>query len=421
MPDPENGSNGWYQVRPFVVISAVDQPGASGLEDGAGPAGVYYGIDNPAAPTAYTGFFNVPPGAHTVYFRAVDVAGNQTFLGTLPTCDDAPVADSDPDPSCRQFLVDDAAPVTTIVNAAVNGSNGWHVTSTPVSLSVSDAVPGSTVNSGIAPSGTFMSIDGGPLQPYTVPVTMGEGLHSIVAYSVDVSGQRSVIVRRDYMVDLSPPVSVHRATPPLAARNNWWRTIPSNVLRATDGDQNAGVDSIVFRRNGSPAGFSTYTVPFDVFPGSTNIEWRALDRSGPTRHEAIRSRTILADPSPPTAQALNGPLIFIRSKLLHIILGTPLDAPLKWRVSDSLSGKVTVTIKIYNLLGQMVRTLEHGTVNVTPNVPFNGQTMWDGRDFSLTGLVPAGVYYYRVIATDDAGNVAQSGESKPITITVTLL
>ena len=420
VPGAPDGDNGWYQRQPFVVLNALDQPGASGLDDDAGPAGVFYGLDNPAAPTPFTGYFAVPPGAHTVYFRAVDVAGNSTFLGSLPTCDDVP-GPSDPPPSCRQFLVDDAAPVTSIGNAAVNGSNGWHVTATPVTVNVTDALPGSTVNAATIPSGTFMSVDGAPLQRYTGPVTMGEGLHSILTYATDVSGQRSEIVQRQYMVDLSAPVSSMRATPPLAARNNWWRTLPSITLRATDGDQNAGVDSIVFRRNGAPAAFGTYTTPFDLNQGTTVVDWRALDRSGPARTEAIRTQTFRVDTGAPTATALNGPLIYIRSHLLHIILGIPLDAPLKWRVSDSLSGKVTVTIQIYNLIGQMVRTLEAGTVTVTPGVPFNGSTMWDGRDYTLTGLIPAGIYYYRVIATDDAGNVAQSGESKPITITIRLL
>jgi hypothetical protein len=57
-------------------------------------------------------------------------------------------------------------------------------------------------------------------------------------------------------------------------------------------------------------------------------------------------------------------------------------------------------------------------IAVTPGVYRGGYTLWDGKDLSLTGIVPVGIYFFRVVVTDDAGNVAQSGESKPIQIKV---
>lgn len=42
----------------------------------------------------------------------------------------------------------------------------------------------------------------------------------------------------------------------------------------------------------------------------------------------------------------------------------------------------------------------------------------DEKDQSLTGIVPLSLYYYRVVVTDAAGNISQSGESRPITIKV---
>ena len=50
----------------------------------------------------------------------------------------------------------------------------------------------------------------------------------------------------------------------------------------------------------------------------------------------------------------------------------------------------------------------------------SGYTMWDGKDLSLTGILPVGLYYYRVVVYDDAGNYAQSGESRPIQIKASL-
>jgi hypothetical protein len=57
-------------------------------------------------------------------------------------------------------------------------------------------------------------------------------------------------------------------------------------------------------------------------------------------------------------------------------------------------------------------------ITITPGVNVDGYTYWDGRDLSLTGILPIGLYYYRVVVMDDAGNIAQSGESKPIQIKV---
>jgi hypothetical protein len=38
----------------------------------------------------------------------------------------------------------------------------------------------------------------------------------------------------------------------------------------------------------------------------------------------------------------------------------------------------------------------------------------------LTGILPVGLYYYRVVVTDDAGNTSQSWESRPIQIKASL-
>jgi hypothetical protein len=50
-----------------------------------------------------------------------------------------------------------------------------------------------------------------------------------------------------------------------------------------------------------------------------------------------------------------------------------------------------------------------------------GHVLWDGTDDSLLGVLPAGLYYYRVVATDDAGNVAMSGESLGLQLKVKLV
>jgi hypothetical protein len=91
---------------------------------------------------------------------------------------------------------------------------------------------------------------------------------------------------------------------------------------------------------------------------------------------------------------------------------------LRWTARDDLSDRVRATVIVYNALGAPVRRIvEPNPRTITPGAgPQQFATAWDGKDDSLLGLVPLGVYYYRVVLTDEAGHVSQSGESRPITI-----
>jgi hypothetical protein len=71
---------------------------------------------------------------------------------------------------------------------------------------------------------------------------------------------------------------------------------------------------------------------------------------------------------------------------------------------------------IYNEFGYAARRIDAGDITVTPGVIKSGSVLWDGTDQGLLGFVGVGVYHYRVVAIDEAGNMAQSGESKPIQI-----
>ena len=92
----------------------------------------------------------------------------------------------------------------------------------------------------------------------------------------------------------------------------------------------------------------------------------------------------------------------------------PANARLNWQVSDDRSTRVRMTVLVVDILGNTIRRIDGGTRTVTPGVTLNGFTNWDGRDAS--GNRPIGVFHYRVVVTDDAGNRSQSGESRPIQI-----
>jgi hypothetical protein len=292
------------------------------------------------------------------------------------------------------------------------------------------------------PAGTCVSVDGRPFQPSVGSYVLREGVHTVQAYSVDAAGHRSPVVATDVRIDRSTPFTTARTMPPQSARNGWFRAVPQVVLRAADGDQNAGVAATYYKIDGGP--FVLYTAPFDLSNGQHTVSYYSVDYAG--QQEATKSLSVKVDTTPPVAIATNpAPALWLKLlDLLGNLLGfSPPAAKLQWTVGDQYSSKLSVRVLIYDVTGNVVRQLDCEYYNgdptkplcalqkppaadspvlnpftVTPGTNVNGYTVWDGRDLSLTGILPVGLYYYRVVVTDDAGNVAQSGESKPIQIKI---
>ena len=283
------------------------------------------------------------------------------------------------------------------------------------------------------PAGVCISIDGrapgapidGPeFGPYTGPSVLGEGDHLVRAFSVDKAGRRSAMDHNVIHIDRSDPVSIGRLRAPQASRvglqRPWWRHQPTLVLRATDGDQNAGIDHIEYRLNGVGAPV-TYTSPVTMPVGIKYVEHRAIDKSG--RTSAWKRMDVAVDLTPPVVKATTAspsPL-WLHINLLGIIKLGPESSKLQYEVTEELSGKVKIRVLVYAATGQVVRHLDGGTLDVTPGVKKSSYVLWDGKDDGIIGFLPAGVYYYRVVATDDAGNVAMSGESLGIQIKLKLV
>ncbi len=434
-PAPD-GLNSWYLSLPYVELSADDQPAdyTHVLPVGSGVAFTQFQLDGGSWNT-YTGPFQVA-GDHLLCVRSVDVAGNTEAV----------------DPAkCIQVKGDDKNPSTTMSVSGTPGLNSWYTSNATVTVSSSDPTPGSgLVQPGAVgtpcydappaapvPAGTCVSVDGRPFVPYTGAITLGEGVHRVQAFSVDAAGHRSEVVGNDVRIDKSRPVTTARTMPPYPAQAGWFRAIPRVVLRAADGDQNAGVAATYYKVDSGA--FQLYTGPFDIQNGLHTVSYYSVDLAG--QQEATRSFAIKVDTTPPIAIATNpNPALWL--KLLGILgnlLGlSPPQAQLGWTVGDQYSGKLTVRVLVFDVLGNAVRQLDCTVVNgqplcalknppaadapvtnpitVTPGANVNGYTYWDGRDYSLTGILPIGLYYYRVVVTDEAGNVAQSGESKPIQI-----
>ncbi|HET7488736.1 MAG TPA: hypothetical protein VFJ85_12465 [Acidimicrobiales bacterium] len=451
VPASPNGANGWYSGPTWVTFGAFDQPGASGFtkasDDAVQIGGIRYTITKDGVTSPPTVFdianpvaVRLQPGTSKVCWQVTDQAGN-TDVADLVT-------------QCRTFLVDEADPVTTLPTNpnTPDGAAGWWVTNPLVNPTVND---GGLAGSGVgndtagvcgqnptvanpAPSGTCVSVDGSPFVPVVQAkyvLSLGEGQHEVRSFATDVAGRRSAIATRLYNVDLSNPVAAARTIMPRASTGKWWRSVPTVVLRAADGDRhNAGVARVRYQFSGTTAvapctaAPCVYNAPFDVPQGVERVTYWAEDNAG--RSQAPQVLKVAVDTTPPVPKATSpNPAIWLRSKL-----GLPLTSPtvdLNWTLQENLSGitspdnnppdKVNVKVVVYDVQGYPVRTLNAGDYTVAPGQTLSGKAVWDGKGANLTSLLPLGTYYYRVVATDAAGNVAMSGESSPLTIKLSLL
>ncbi|MBW3615239.1 MAG: hypothetical protein KY439_08025, partial [Actinobacteria bacterium] len=407
-PGRAGGNNGWHDKLPFVEIGASDQ------RDGSGVAAITYTL-NGGSPQPYTGSFRLGPGLSNVCAWATDVAGNASAA------------------QCVSVKADIDDPFAAITAPPPDGGADWYLTNPSVAMSATDPAPGAGVDQAHDPdvsdlcsynangdnprsaSGVCVSVDGARFMPVTGPLTLPEGVHTVRSFAVDVAGRRSTMQVRRFFVDRSAPVTSLRTSPPAAAAAGWWRELPLVTLRAVDGDQNSGVGAIVYSLGGGT--WVTYTKPFTLPEGVNTVLYRAVDLAG--RQETARELLVPVDVTSPQVKATSAdPQVWYKLLDGGGFLGEQ-QAKLHWTVTEKLSKSVRIAVIVYDETGYAVRRIDGGVHQLnsdTVGSTINGFTLWDGKDQSLTGFVGVGVYHYRVVAVDEAGNPAQSGESSPLQV-----
>ncbi|MGH9138623.1 MAG: hypothetical protein ACRD0G_16520 [Acidimicrobiales bacterium] len=398
VPTDPDGEGDWFVTDPFVVVAAVDQRDGSGLvtAEGEEPVAGRFVRVNGNPEERYDGPFRLGPGVHEVCWRAIDVAGNPDVgvVGVEPTLDELALAGH-----CREIQVDAAAPTVAVRAAptAPDGGGGWYVTEPTVTVEADDPDPGAGL------VGVFVAVDGGEYVPYSGPITLGEGEHAVRAFAVDGAGQRSTVEELVVRVDVSTPSIDARPIPRVPARDGWWRRPVDVVLRASDGAENSGVSSMTYRIDGGPV--QPYGGPFTLGSGEHTVTFEATDIAGHTGSDTI---TVAVDDGPPLARATRpDPATWSR------LLGPP-TADLHWEVGDDRSATVRVSVLVIGPSGTVVRRLDAGVVSVQPGTVTAGSVAWDGRDQNGTQVF--GTVHHRVVVIDEAGNRAQSSESRPLQI-----
>ena len=405
-PWTPEGANGWHVRSPEVRLWAEDQPLGSGV------GATYVWVDGGAAHT-YEDPIVLGEGEHEVCGWSTDGAGNSET------------------PHCVKLRVDLVDPLAEVKTLPTDGQGNWYLDTTTVSADGADKGDGAGIDvvadtpalcdhladEDPAPSGLCISIDGRPFVPFTGPLAVGEGRHDARVFSVDGAGRRSPMATGILTVDRSDPRSSLRLFADRPAAAGWWRAQPVVRLTGADGDargENSGLASLRYRLGGGD--WVDYTGPFTLPEGVSVVSHQATDNAG--RWGPILRLVVPTDVTAPTARATTpNPSLWLRIGLLNF--GPP-KAQLGWEVTENLASSVRVWVVIHDLTGNVVRVLGGDTHPVVPGQKLTGATAWDGKDQTLTGVVPVGLYYYRVAAVDQAGNWTHSGESKPIQIKLAL-
>jgi hypothetical protein len=254
----------WMQVwvSSQDVTLTADDAGGSGVDQ------IYYSVDGGPYAT-YAGTFTLSAsGSHSVYYYAVDNAGNE---------------ESPQD----GYAAIDATPPTSDSNVSADGSR-W--SSGDVYLSATDD------ESGVAH--TYYSLDGADWQECTSSsFFVGEdGPHSVDYYSEDAVGNKEDVKSGLINIDTTPPATAPEG---LIAGGTLWVNGPRTVTFTADDGAGSGVDGTTMGLDGAK---QHYAGPFEISgEGSHYIYWWSFDKAG--NYEAFDDAYVNIDMTPPTTTA----------------------------------------------------------------------------------------------------------------------
>ncbi|WP_454042573.1 OmpL47-type beta-barrel domain-containing protein [Cellulosimicrobium sp. Marseille-Q8652] len=289
-----DGGSGDDTTAPSVSATVTgDQDGAgayvggatvtlAATDDGSGVAGVEYDLDG-AGWQAYDEPFVVDAvGAHTLQFRATDVAGNtseaQTATFTVVE-GDGPVEDT-------------TAPVVEPMVMGEQDEDGAYVGSAGFMLHATDEEGGSGVASiEYAVDGTWL--------PYTTTVQFAEpGEYAVQYRATDEAGNVSEVGTSTFTVvadgggedTTAPTVTAEVA----GERDDNGAIVGSATVTLTATDDASGVETVEYDLDG--AGWTEYTEPVVVdAEGEHTLVYRATDVAGNVSEETVTEFTVVAE------------------------------------------------------------------------------------------------------------------------------
>src|SRR3989440_408903 len=232
----------------------------------SGVASLVYRVDG-GNWTTYSGPFTLADGVHLIEYYAIDVAGVVELTKSRPAS------------------IDTVPPTTTATLSGTAGANGWFVSAVTVSLSATDATSGVTNIS--------YQIDGGIWLVYTGPFVVGQGVHTVDYFSVDLSGLTEAKQSQVIDVDTTGPATTATFAGTTGA-NGWYTSDVIVSLSASDSE--SGIANVFVQVDG--LGWAIYTGPVTLMDGTHVVDYYSANNAGLS--EASHSVSILVDTIPPT-------------------------------------------------------------------------------------------------------------------------
>jgi hypothetical protein len=258
---------GWQNHAQQVTLSAND--GA-----GSGLAATYYTLDGGAQQTYGAPFTVSGQASHEVRYWSTDAVGNPEAAHT------------------GYVNIDTTAPTTTADGLQTTVSTGWQTTSQQVTLSGADT-------GGFGPATTCYTVDGGALQMYSGPFTVGgSASHTVVYWSVDRAGNTETAHTGFVNIDTDAPNTVDNGLA-LNDHSGWQNHAQQVALSANDG-AGSGLAATYYTLDGGAQ--QTYGAPFTVSDqGSHEVMYWSTDAVG--NPEAAHTGYVNIDTDAPTTTA----------------------------------------------------------------------------------------------------------------------
>ena len=222
--------DGWWRGDVDVALTATD--------DLSGVGQTLYRVDGGTWQTC-TNPFVISNGVHSVDYYSMDIAGNEEETKSF------------------EVKVDALPPTTSSELSGTAGGVGWWRSDVSVALSATDNLSGVDQ--------TLYRVDNGAWDTYSNPFAVGDGVHSVEYYSVDVAGNEEAVKSIEIRVDLTPPVSSVDQT------EHYWQVQVPFTVTATASDNLGGVAGVGlyyrYSSNGSSWG------PWALFGSDTEAPW----------------------------------------------------------------------------------------------------------------------------------------------------
>lgn len=257
-PALPNAPGGWYTTKPDITI-LVNEPKATS----------YYHWDS-ANDSSYAASFKAPEGEHTLYYHAVDFAGNVELARSIT------------------IKVDTTPPVTKLTAdpASPNGRYGFYNSTPSITLSSEQGAV------------SRYSWDNIVEKNCTGPLQAPEGTNKLYYYSIDPLGNTELKKTQEFKVDTGKPVSQLTVDPETPDGLSGWYLHAPNIRMDTEPQ-----GEILYRWDSETE--SRYNSPLVASEGWHTLTYYAMDRAG--NREAAKQLVIKVDTLAPECAALADP------------------------------------------------------------------------------------------------------------------